>query len=394
MTVSRRSRLVVAVVLCATLTPLVVARGIRPAFASGPTLVQTGAVITAATRTVTLTLPAASTAGNLLIATFSGWGDSSSSSGPGGWSLAIETSGSQTRRTSIWYYTNNPGGITSAQFTLGASTTWIAGQMSEWSGMDTLAPLDVSNRNNQASGTTFTNSGGATTSYNNELAVAVYQEDLSSASTATFTPGSGWTNFGNTGATSATNLYTSDYKQPIASATTPSETQTSTVSASVGWLGAIATFASVPTCTGGSLTLATSSVNFNTTLNGTNRTATTQPTFTPSDLTGSNAGWNIQVTSTQFTTGSHTLSTTAATLTSASRTATGGTCILPTNAVGYPVTVPAGAGPPAAVKIYNAAANTGEGSANVTLNFSLAIPASAFAGTYTSTWTFTIASGP
>ena len=108
----------------------------------------------------------------------------------------------------------------------------------------------------------------------------------------------------------------------------------------------------------------------------------------------SNAGWNIQVTSTQFTTGSHTLSTTAATLTSASRTATGGTCILPTNAVGYPVTVPAGAGPPAAVKIYNAAANTGEGSANVTLNFSLAIPASAFAGTYTSTWTFTIASGP
>jgi hypothetical protein len=67
---------------------------------------------------------------------------------------------------------------------------------------------------------------------------------------------------------------------------------------------------------------------------------------------------------------------------------------LPTNSVAYPVTLPAGATAPAAAKLYDAAANTGAGPTNVTLTFQLAVPANAYNGSYTSTWTFTIASGP
>jgi hypothetical protein len=58
------------------------------------------------------------------------------------------------------------------------------------------------------------------------------------------------------------------------------------------------------------------------------------------------------------------------------------------------VTLPAGSSPPTAVKLYNAAANTGEGPTNVTLKFQLSIPANTYHGTYTSTWTFAIVSGP
>jgi hypothetical protein len=58
------------------------------------------------------------------------------------------------------------------------------------------------------------------------------------------------------------------------------------------------------------------------------------------------------------------------------------------------VTVPAAATAPAAVKIYNAAAGTGTGPSNVSLGVRLAVPGNAYTGSYTSTWTFTIASGP
>jgi len=58
------------------------------------------------------------------------------------------------------------------------------------------------------------------------------------------------------------------------------------------------------------------------------------------------------------------------------------------------VTLPAGSIPPTAVKLFKAASNTGSGPTNVTLSFQLAVPANAYRGTYTSTWTFAIVSGP
>jgi hypothetical protein len=81
-------------------------------------------------------------------------------------------------------------------------------------------------------------------------------------------------------------------------------------------------------------------------------------------------------------------------VTAASTATTGGNCVVPSNSIGYPVTLPAAASAPTAVKLYNAAVNTGEGPTNVTLTFNLAVPANAYIGPYTSTWTFASVSGP
>jgi hypothetical protein len=71
-----------------------------------------------------------------------------------------------------------------------------------------------------------------------------------------------------------------------------------------------------------------------------------------------------------------------------------GTCTLPTNSITYPVAVPAGVGPPAAVKFFNAAINTGMGNFTITPTVTVSFPANSFAGVYTSTVTFAIVSAP
>jgi hypothetical protein len=83
------------------------------------------------------------------------------------------------------------------------------------------------------------------------------------------------------------------------------------------------------------------------------------------------------------------LPATALTATGASATGGTGNCTAPTNAVSYPVTIGA-----TAAKVFDAAAGTGGGPENVNLSLKLAIPAKSATGTYSSTWTFTVASGP
>jgi hypothetical protein len=151
------------------------------------------------------------------------------------------------------------------------------------------------------------------------------------------------------------------------------------------------------TVTGGSLVMsAADNPAFpSTTLNGTDQTQTDTIDIDVQDFTGSGAGWNLQVTSTTFNDGSgHTLATTATQVTGVSSVCDGGTCTNPTNAIGYPLTVPADTVAPTAVKFFNATANTGMGDFTVTPTLELSIPASTFAGTYNSTVTITIASGP
>jgi hypothetical protein len=46
------------------------------------------------------------------------------------------------------------------------------------------------------------------------------------------------------------------------------------------------------------------------------------------------------------------------------------------------------------VKIYNASAGTGRGPDTITLTFQVRVPANAYSGTYTSTWTIASAAGP
>ena len=60
----------------------------------------------------------------------------------------------------------------------------------------------------------------------------------------------------------------------------------------------------------------------------------------------------------------------------------------------YPVAVPAASTPPTAVEFFNAAANTGMGKFTTTPTVGVFVPQSSFAGTYTSTLTLAIVSGP
>jgi hypothetical protein len=159
------------------------------------------------------------------------------------------------------------------------------------------------------------------------------------------------------------------------------------------------TDAYAPTCTGGSLGLsAFSSVAFGSvTLNGLDQTTTTTGSLTPDDETGSGSGWNVTVFASAWSDGRGN-SLPASTVTAASVSAAGGNCSLPANSVGYP-TAGFGTSAGTATKVYDAGAGTGSGPSTVTLTFSQRVPANQKIGapspdSFSSTWTFTIATGP
>jgi hypothetical protein len=141
-------------------------------------------------------------------------------------------------------------------------------------------------------------------------------------------------------------------------------------------------------------------VAFSKTLNGTNQIATKPQTFDVGDSTGSGAGWNITATSTTFssTVGGHTLANDSVSIPVASAPSAtcdnGSSCTLATNNASYPYTLPAGAVAPSASKMFNADVDSGLGNQHLTPTWSLALPANTYAGTYQSTWTFSLVSGP
>lgn len=153
------------------------------------------------------------------------------------------------------------------------------------------------------------------------------------------------------------------------------------------------------TVTGGAALSVTSagSPSFSLTLDGTDQTTSYTLPASAVDPRGTGAGWNLTVTSTQFKDAAgHTFPTTASTITAATNgCGASSTCTLATNSVSYAsLTMPAGATAPAAVKYFNAAANSGMGKIDVNATVTVAVPANVFAGTYSSTVTVSIASGP
>lgn len=204
----------------------------------------------------------------------------------------------------------------------------------------------------------------------------------------------------------------------VASATTPPTSGTTTVTGTV---------------VAGYLTLTpTATESWTTTLT---TTGNTDPTYSDpiatSDNTGSGAGWNETITSTDYvgtsglaltsgkeTTGGNTGSTGNAfllgadqtvdtgganndvgsysltTLDSVGITSGSGSNTAPTNSVTAPLAVPQAAAAPTAVPFYNAAVGTGMGNFTVTPSFDVTVPANAYAGTYQSVVTLAIVSGP
>ncbi len=112
------------------------------------------------------------------------------------------------------------------------------------------------------------------------------------------------------------------------------------------------------------------------------------------DSTGSGNGWSITLSNTPFTTGSHSLS--SADFTAAAPAApvcdAGATCTIATwsSNVVYPYVLPGSTG----TKFISAAALTGMADQSTAVVWTAAIPANAYDGTYSSTWTLTLVSGP
>ncbi|HEY3920825.1 MAG TPA: WxL domain-containing protein [Gaiellaceae bacterium] len=138
-----------------------------------------------------------------------------------------------------------------------------------------------------------------------------------------------------------------------------------------------------------------STASFADILDGTDQTVSYQLPLTVVDARGTGGGWNLTITSTAFTTGTHSLAATASSLASVTLACTAGsTCTLPTSSVTLPVAVPAAATAPAAVKFFNAAPTTGMGSFTVTPTVNVSIPGNSYAGSYQSTVTVAVAAGP
>jgi hypothetical protein len=127
------------------------------------------------------------------------------------------------------------------------------------------------------------------------------------------------------------------------------------------------------------------------TLTGRDSSTTTTVALNINDMTGARQGWNVVTTSTPFTDARGHRLRGPTVITAASASSAGGGCSMPHNSVSYPLTVPLGSG---SVKVFSAAPDSGSGPTVILLTLEQAIPASTYRGSYSSTWTFSILSGP
>ena len=167
---------------------------------------------------------------------------------------------------------------------------------------------------------------------------------------------------------------------------------------SLGSAGPAQATSATATLSAGSLAFlsAPPNVAFSATLTGQDQAPTTTQALDVGDASGSGAGWNITATSTTFTAGSHTLPDTATSIPSTPTVAcdSGVSCTTAATNVSYPYSLPAATSAPTATKFFNATANSGMANQTVTPTWKLAVPAGAFAGNYSSTWTLSLVSGP
>lgn len=353
-------------------------------------LVQKGTLASAGGASITPTLSSSTKAGDLLVATLEDTNSGCASdkySAPAGWVLAEKACRGGVGPIEVWYDANVSAGVTSVVFNTGSSGANSLAQLSEWSGVATTSPVDkVGANSSESASTSLTVKTASSLTSSGELAVTAFG---TSGGLTSFTPGSGWTSL----QSDASGGFDSDYDLSPASGAALTETVTSTPQTT--WGAVIATF--LPACSGGSLTVETApTITFpSLTLNAYNASTSLAVELTLSDQTGSGSGWNLNATSTTLTAGAEkNLPTTATTITAASTATASGNCSLPTNSVKYPVTLPAATSPPAAVELFNAASKTGQGPTKVTLTSKVALPANARAGSYKSTWTLALSSGP
>lgn len=136
------------------------------------------------------------------------------------------------------------------------------------------------------------------------------------------------------------------------------------------------------------------------TLNGANQNSTpaVPQNIRVQDARGVPDAWKIDMQPTRFThsvTPTEQLPATALSIPAAPAASTclpSSTCTPATNTVSY--ALPVDAAPAPATTIYRAAADTGRGQLEFNLGWQLGIPADTAAGTYNSTWTYTLNTAP
>jgi alpha-tubulin suppressor-like RCC1 family protein len=158
-----------------------------------------------------------------------------------------------------------------------------------------------------------------------------------------------------------------------------------------------------------------SSLTWNVTGSGGNQSAldaiSGDQQLTATDNTGTGAGWNITISATTFTNGTHALPNSAvliftgSTSSPASTNAPTATCVssctLPTDTTTYPVAITTAASSPTIYKIYDTSISTGGGVITIggsaaanPIGWWVQVPASVYTGSYTSTVTLSVVSGP
>ena len=150
-------------------------------------------------------------------------------------------------------------------------------------------------------------------------------------------------------------------------------------------LGAIVSAAALVTATGAAaaIGLTVSNFGFALTITGADQTA---PFSFGMTATGTNGGFNLTMSTTQFQAGGNSLG--YPTLTGISTgTCTGGGCQNASNTTTYPIALDA-----TTKKVYSSA--VGKATIPLTANLTLSLPGNAYAGSYSSTFTLTIANGP
>jgi hypothetical protein len=160
------------------------------------------------------------------------------------------------------------------------------------------------------------------------------------------------------------------------------------VASAAALAGTLTATATVTGASGISLSLP-ASASVSSTLDGSDQTVSYAPTLNFVDARGSGAGWNLTISATDFTSGSHTLA--AGVLASATQAChAGSSCTAATNSgISLPLTLST-----TAAKFFNAAADTGLGKIDITPTVNVTVPGNAYAGTYTSTVTVAAVAGP
>ncbi|TME24131.1 MAG: hypothetical protein E6I67_01380 [Chloroflexi bacterium] len=183
---------------------------------------------------ITATMPAASQAGTLLVATVSAETTPNKFAATAGWVSAAEANQAGEGRSEIWYYANNPGGINSVTFTMNPATVNGNAQLSEWTGVAVASPLDQTGSQPVAVPTTTTtvSTGGAVTQ-TGELVITI--DGFQNLPGQTFSRAAGWTG----AVTDIANGYSSEYRLDL-----PTGVASETLTAGVPslWANAIATF--------------------------------------------------------------------------------------------------------------------------------------------------------